>query len=554
LGEYGYINSWEANFHNCSFSSGGSFESAKFRYLPNFEKAKLTSVSFAGATWTRDRSKETIVLVHGTFDSPLKPGPKWYRHSCGEEASKTFADRLDSRLEELGSSARCWAHVVRKNEFAQVPLESSFEKPAFGWTGANSWLERSNAAFQLAKYLGEVSRAGYRVHVIAHSHGGNIIRQALSQFGDQFNAQGAIVTMGTPFMDEIPQRIPSQRGQWIGLVALLVLVLLAFKVFLDAATSHVSNDWQLADRSWAMAGLVLAIVVLILAAAARVGMPGGRHRKNASRSWNIKCLSSPKDEAWQLLNHTRERAGSIFKPQALTNFLGQAFHGRWVLSQQTNMHRGRIRLVELSSTSKFLLILAVAAFSAAILLRGHASLVVRCAMVLAPLLGCVAVDGVSAFSALAAPARWLKTIAVSILALPKDIIAYLVRQRVGQLVQEQVLGLSGYPGDIPSISRVAPPTPGMEFHLVDLPEEVEKRVIGKRGSTVAARIEEAGELLTTAVLGSNDIQGILEIVEGDWSLLHSAYHQDDWCLERIAEWIKGCGSEPSELPVSQWLT
>lgn len=111
-----------------------------------------------------ESSKETIILVHGTFASPSQNGPlKWY------QAGHDFCTRLDTKLAELGCRARCWAHCTPED--------------IFWWSGDNSWIARSKAADNLADYLGKYIEQGWKCHIVAHSHGGNVVLEALRTLG-----------------------------------------------------------------------------------------------------------------------------------------------------------------------------------------------------------------------------------------------------------------------------------------------------------------------------------------------------------------------------------
>ena len=50
----------------------------------------------------------------------------------------------------------------------------------FFWDGNNSWLSRSRAATDLRNLLYSLTQDGWQCHVIAHSHGGNVVLEALN--------------------------------------------------------------------------------------------------------------------------------------------------------------------------------------------------------------------------------------------------------------------------------------------------------------------------------------------------------------------------------------
>jgi hypothetical protein len=64
--------------------------------------------------------RETVIVVHGTFDAPEVGLLKWY------EPNGSFCKALDRALEQVGSKARCWAHLPNSMD------------PIFSWDGGNS--------------------------------------------------------------------------------------------------------------------------------------------------------------------------------------------------------------------------------------------------------------------------------------------------------------------------------------------------------------------------------------------------------------------------------
>ena len=142
-------------------------------------------------------------MIHGTFDAPdpafaKKPQYpavlKWY------EPGGQFCLLLDEALQAKGSGARCWKHCEVTGE-------------VFTWSGANNWVDRQAASQSLAEYIKSLHNEGWVVHVIAHSHGGNIAVNAI-RLSVQYSMEQAkiltippsvefhpayIVTLGTPF-------------------------------------------------------------------------------------------------------------------------------------------------------------------------------------------------------------------------------------------------------------------------------------------------------------------------------------------------------------------
>lgn len=86
-------------------------------------------------------TKETVLIVHGTFSGPVEGKPSWY------EPGNLFCRQLDEQLAAKGSSARCWSHL---DEFGdELKRRAGRDTPYFSWSGRNSWIDRSAAAKQL---------------------------------------------------------------------------------------------------------------------------------------------------------------------------------------------------------------------------------------------------------------------------------------------------------------------------------------------------------------------------------------------------------------------
>jgi hypothetical protein len=102
-----------------------------------------------GDGMARDR-KIAIVTVHGTGDTAeSEEGQKWYQRGSG------FTEGLRQRLAAEGFDAEI--------------------EPVL-WSGANSASEREKGAEKLASALKRCRGRYESVHVVGHSHGGNVAR------------------------------------------------------------------------------------------------------------------------------------------------------------------------------------------------------------------------------------------------------------------------------------------------------------------------------------------------------------------------------------------
>src|SRR5262245_4769102 len=135
--------------------------------------------------------KETVIIVHGTWAAPEPEAKRWYQQIDGGDAAAGFVAKLDRALQKRGSVARCWAHCPAGDRI-------------FQWSGENSWIARTRAASALGDYVAKLRKDGWRYHIIAHSHGGNVVVEALPQIvaaPTPDDMLGTIVTLGTPFID-----------------------------------------------------------------------------------------------------------------------------------------------------------------------------------------------------------------------------------------------------------------------------------------------------------------------------------------------------------------
>src|SRR5690242_3563122 len=117
-------------------------------------------------------TKETVIIVHGTFSSPVEGVDSWYA------PGSDFCRELDKRFERSGLPMRCWAHLDECGE--DLRRQAGRQTPWFSWTGRNDWLDRTAAAKALGRECNYLRTHGWRCHFIAHSHGGNVLLELLA--------------------------------------------------------------------------------------------------------------------------------------------------------------------------------------------------------------------------------------------------------------------------------------------------------------------------------------------------------------------------------------
>jgi len=156
--------------------------------------------------------RETVVLIHGTF---ANRAASWWL------PGSDFCRKLDSSLLQRNSRARCWAHI-------------DSDKDVFAWTGDNLESERCIAGDRLAKEIAdlETSADTHRYHIVAHSHGGNVVLRALRSLAEDPKKLGAVIFLGTPVL--CFSRLPT----WLNRSALAMLLYVVGAALSSAVAVH----------------------------------------------------------------------------------------------------------------------------------------------------------------------------------------------------------------------------------------------------------------------------------------------------------------------------
>ena len=262
-------------------------------------------------------AKETVIIVHGTWAAPGPGESRWYQPVDGvPRAAEGFVSKLDAALQERGSAARCWAHCTERNPF-------------FQWSGENSWIARTLAAVALADYVAKLRKEGWRCHIVAHSHGGNVVVEALPQIATPSPNQppGTIVTLGSPFMDTMsPVLKRARRARRILDVASLVgfatfMAGLAFFIYLSVAISDeaVVEYFSYWRHDLVLLIFFLPIMLLVLQWLGRTSQPGQGDLAQAQPPFL--AIGSLMDEAWQILHHTRNMQNPLAVKSNLLSYL-----------------------------------------------------------------------------------------------------------------------------------------------------------------------------------------------------------------------------------------
>ena len=171
----------------------------------------MTGDSGSSETTDEHGARAAIITVHGTGDSEPGPeGEKWWQR--GSEFSGWLIEELASR----GVAADIHPLI---------------------WTGANSATAREEASRDLEKLTRQLAKDYDNVHVIGHSHGGNVANEAavlLNWRGGRAGHKSArarlrsISTVGTPFFQSGVSNAERFGAYGFGLMALVSAALIVF--------------------------------------------------------------------------------------------------------------------------------------------------------------------------------------------------------------------------------------------------------------------------------------------------------------------------------------
>jgi hypothetical protein len=291
-------------------------------------------------------AKETVIIVHGTYAAPKAGVSRWYQPVEGEPATKGFITELNDALRKRGSTARCWAHCRQGDQ-------------GFHWSGENNWVARTRAATELAKYVLNLWDEGWVCHIVAHSHGGNVVLEALHKMATARPYSsvplGKIVTLGTPFMDTISpilQRIRANQRFLIG----LSWIALAWLILSPAIVWVVFEAFALRGAT-AVFGLIIPFFVATSGFAFLVFS-----RKNQTEPFfnallqkkvrKILAIGSPMDEPWQLLHYLRDAPNPMAVKTDLMRYLASSMQSQILESHQVTRIYGAKSYRDLSFIAK----------------------------------------------------------------------------------------------------------------------------------------------------------------------------------------------------------
>jgi hypothetical protein len=511
-----------------------------------------------------EAAKETVIIVHGTYAAP-KPGvSRWYQPVKGVPE---FITKLNDALQKRGSSARCWAHCSQGNQ-------------GFHWSGENSWIDRTRAASELGNYVLNLRKEGWLCHIVAHSHGGNVVLEALPQITSALSSSaslGKIVTLGTPFMDTMSSILQStrrNRGFQIVLSQIAAISFITWFAFMTLYDPIVSFAQWISSAQWdrdKFSNIISLSIFIITFLISAIIFTFRRKSQNAKAIFNGGAQIQPKflaigsvmDEPWQLLYHMRNTPNPMAVEANLIRYLISSMQSHISRSRQI----GRIYEVksygDLKLTAKLVLGLTHLLFLLPSVLLMMAAIIVpflrgpMSSEMLIVMVGLFAYFGVwfvwillftrmfgpEFYSAFFAPLRWCVYRVGAIKGTFKEIATYIVRRRGWSVVLAIAMGLEGYRHQLPRIEQYPSSVPGVTYE--NMPAGAQQRALAKRGAWIDRHVDNIAQTFSKLVVTSADITMLQHAIEADQTLVHAAYYTDDECIARIADWIAAKDDVPS---------
>lgn len=226
-----------------------------------------------------------IITVHGTNDALADShGGQWW------QIGSAFAGVLARELERRGLAE---AEVVPHH-----------------WSGANSDADRLEAARRLAQRIGEAGKQNRSVALVGHSHGGNIIMEAVTA-GSAGRHVTRVVTFGTPFFRRRLKLVP-----WLIAVFQIVLGIIVTPIMAGYTVLILGTESGPRYEAAALFILLAIVALASLRSGVRKLFRQRLARRNAERNFKAAhwlAIHSPRDEAMRILE-----AAAELKPRYVT--------------------------------------------------------------------------------------------------------------------------------------------------------------------------------------------------------------------------------------------
>ncbi len=475
---------------------------------------------------------QTVILVHGTFAAPRNGDLQWW------QPGSEFCQQLDKRLEALDSPARTWKNLD--------------DMPIYSWSGNNSWADRYTAAQTLAEYLQRLHDRHWDFHVIAHSHGGNVLLQALQlklaplNFAIEKHRFGNLVCLGTPFIRPLGHHSQDRlRPPWeVGGSAILILaVVLGSWRYIVPAIPHLGWLW-----------LPLALVFLFRITSLAFQFLRFKSFPASTPEWKrLLVMGSKRDEVFQLLSQVLGQPNPFAKRKQQANSgsaEASAHRSSWIRAVGaviSESDRVRYPRNDLAATHQFFRMrndhIVLSAAGALVFGVGLHALVpgglagrIAQYVTLAALLGLFG-SAVLMFGSLTAlialPARGLKGVKLLARAAFGHLVEKAFRRYAWNAFRQWLLGTSEFPLKVGS-TLLAPLFLRKNFyHVEELPQEVEQSALKAREQNLTGVLAMVTEKLAQPIVTDE----LLHLFETSPTLVHAAYYTHPECLDVIATWI-----------------
>lgn len=174
------------------------------------------------------RDNHYVLVVHGTWAAPKGDEQPWY----GRYRRKgNFCWELERRLQGTALEGAVWRSQPR-------------DAPYWSWDGENDHVQRLRAADRLAREFERIvdNDPEARLHVVAHSHGGNVLLKCLEglrtgtegEVSPAAQRLGKLVFLGAPFYRRIWLRKVAWIESFFNLTAIALSLAVVFGFILYA--------------------------------------------------------------------------------------------------------------------------------------------------------------------------------------------------------------------------------------------------------------------------------------------------------------------------------
>jgi len=486
---------------------------------------------------TPDR-RETVVVVHGTFAAPTRLN-KPFRKTKWFEPEGSFCAALDQCLERLGSNARCWQHLEKGS---RVP---------FSWSGANDWEARREAATSLRGYLELLNRKGWTVHVVAHSHGGNVLLEALGI--DSVRApewfSGKVVLMGTPVLERSASsvRLPLTSACFSAVLVAVLVGLLAFILWQTGA--------GLFGTPWNVPAVILVTVLIGMFC---LYMSDDLGNLFGTMSNTVLCLNNKSDEAFLILRKIKHQQNPLLVDRidrdAIVSIAPTGRKSWWaMLADVHGSVREYIRLADrrgfpaveapLYFPSVILFILCAVSVTL-ILMLGVESVLLLDVLIVSVIiiLWIFLIKPKVIVAAGFVPVRWIMGLVEYWWRMGLGVAISLsdrwAKIRAWRMFQDFGFGFSGLPYGMEDhdVEMLSSMSPWCGFTYLEIPDAVASSTSALRGEFFRGQVDRILKGALDSAPASPFIGPELFAL-GDAPLVHNSYYAHPACIRKVAEWL-----------------